>query len=75
MLEGLRKPTELIVIVVSLTSLWLSHPSNCPRVRLRRTNGGKPGAIEPDSIASTCIKLSCHTGSWRPDTSKWMRFA
>jgi transposase-like protein len=34
MLEGLRKPTELIVIVVSLTSLWLSHPGHCPRVRI-----------------------------------------
>src|SRR5205085_9142406 len=60
MLEGLRKPTELMVIVVWLTSLWLSHPGDCPRVRVRRTNGGKPGVIEPESIASNGIKLWCH---------------
>src|SRR5947209_10914580 len=41
MLEGLRKPTELIVLVVTLTSLWLSPAGDCPRVRVRRTNGGE----------------------------------
>ena len=35
MLEGVRKPTELIVIVVTLTSLWLSHPGHRPRLRAR----------------------------------------
>jgi transposase-like protein len=29
MFEELREPKTLIVIVVTLTSLWLSHPGHC----------------------------------------------
>jgi hypothetical protein len=42
MLEGLRKPTELIVIVVSLTSLWLSHPAIVHAFGLDERTVGNP---------------------------------
>ncbi len=57
MFEGLRKPKALIVIVVTLTSLWLSDPGNRAGLWPGRTHGGKPGEIEQGTIAKRFIRL------------------
>jgi len=75
MLEGLRKPTELIVIVVTRL------PYGCPIQAIVHAFGLDERTVESPARSSRkalpyrCIKLSCHKDSWMPNTSKWMRFA
>src|SRR6266436_8604755 len=39
--EGLRKPTDLIVMVVTLTSIWMSHSGHCACVWVRLTDSSQ----------------------------------
>lgn len=70
MLEGFRKPTELIVTVVTLLAY------GCPLFTPMDWMNGllPPGEIEREVIVNECIMPSSNKGTWTSCMSRQMKF-